>query len=445
MQNTYEIIDMGMDAVGIARDNNKVVFIPQALTGETVQATIQKDNKNFCNAKLDLVVSPSPNRVEPKCPYYKSCGGCNLQHTTYLNSLEYKTTYIKNLFNKAKLDCIVCPTVASNKEFNYRNKAVFNIANVNDKTIVGMYSESSHQTVQIEQCMLDDGFSKNLLCATREFISTYNLSGFDKRLNKGLLKNIMIRKLDDKYLIVLVATRKFNQINLFEKILSKYFKNFGLYLNVNTQNSSLIFGKTFEHICGIKNIKATFTTLSNNKIEYVISPESFMQVNDFVKDKIYYEVSKICAESDCVVDAYSGAGLLSAIIADNSQQVYGLEIVKSATQDAENLKKLNNIKNLTNINADCSVELPKLLKKLHNPQFYLVVDPPRKGVDQTVVDAILQTLPKKVVYISCNPATLTRDIKNICITNQYKISLVQPYDMFPQTAHIETLVVLEKI
>ena len=170
-----------------------------------------------------------------------------------------------------------------------------------------------------------------------------------------------------------------------------------------------------------------------------------MQVNNYIKDLIYNKVSQICQDADYVVDAYSGAGLLSAILSTSAKQVYGLEIVKSATQDADSLKTANNIKNLTNINVDCAVGLPNLYQKLDNAQFYLVLDPPRKGVDPAVVQATLQVLPKKIIYISCNPATLGRDLKLILDSQHYQVEFVQPYDMFPQTGHVETLVVLNKI
>ena len=446
MLETLDIIDMGMDAVGIAKNNGKVYFVPFALVGEKVQAQIVKDNKNFAQAKLNTVLSASVDRVEPPCPYYYECGGCNLQHSTYTNALNYKTNYVKTLLKKnANLDIDVLPTIASDKEYAYRNKAVFNIANINGKTVVGMYCESSHKTIRVDKCMLDDGFSEKLIKATYEFVHKCNLSGYDRRTNKGLLKGIMIRKLDDKYLIVLVATNRVKQIHEFVTILNNYFDNFGLFVNYNTQNTSLILTDKYEYIYGLKNINSTFVTAGKDKIEYTISPHSFMQVNNFVKDLIYNKVAEICHNSDYVVDAYSGAGLLSAILSTSAKQVYGLEIVKSATEDADRLKNHNNIKNLTNINTDCAVGLPNLYKKLDNAQFYLILDPPRKGVDPAVVDATLQVLPQKIVYISCNPATLGRDLKSLMSTSKYKVDFVQPYDMFPQTGHVETLVVLSKI
>ncbi len=443
---TLNIVDMGMDAVGIAKKDGKVYFVPFALTGEQVEVAITKDNKNFAQAKLNKVISTSKDRVEPPCPYYYECGGCNLQHATYHSSLDYKTNYVKSLLRKnSNLDIQVLPTIASDKEYGYRNKAVFNIANIQGKTVVGMYCESSHKTVEIKQCLLDDGFSQKLISATYQFINKHNLTGYDKRTNKGLLKGIMLRKLDDKYLIVLIATAKVKYIQDFVGILKNYFDNFGLFVNYNTQHTSLILTDKYEHIYGLQNIQSTFTTQQNKQIVYTISPHSFMQVNNYIKDLIYNKVAQICQDADYVVDAYSGAGLLSAILSTSARQVYGLEIVKSATQDADRLKTVNNIKNLTNINVDCAVGLPNLYQKLDNTQFYLVLDPPRKGVDPAVAQATLQVLPKKIIYISCNPATLGRDLKLLLSSQHYKVEFVQPYDMFPQTGHVEILVVLSKI
>ncbi len=446
MQKLVNIIDMGMDAVGIAKDDGKVYFVPGALTGEQVQVEIIKDNKNFCQAKINQIISASPNRTNPPCPYYKECGGCNIQHATYEYALQYKTNYIRSILKKnSGLDLEVKDTIASDKQFGYRNKAVFNISKVKGKTIVGMYCESSHKTIEIKECLLCDEFSKKLIQATNEFVQKFNLDGYDNITNKGLLKSIMLRKLNNQYLIVLVATAKPKQIDSFVEILKKYFDNFGLFVNINNLKNSVILTDNYVHIYGLKTIQAEHVLANCDTIKYTISPHSFMQVNDYIKTLIYNKVADICKKSDLVVDAYSGAGLLSAIVSKTAKQVYGLEIVKSATQDADSLKIINNINNLTNINTDCAVGLPNLFKNLESAQFYLIIDPPRKGIDPAVADAVLQVLPKKVVYISCNPATLGRDIKLLVADGKYKVSLVQPYDMFAQTGHIETLAVLDKV
>lgn len=436
-----KIIDMGMDAVGVGKYNDKIVFVPGALTGEEVAVDIVKENKNFCNAKLLEIISASPYRVEPKCPYYYSCGGCNLSHASYDFALNYKTNYITNLAKKMLgRDVKVNPTVPS-QEYHYRNKQVFNISKQNGKIVVGTYSEQSHNSVDIDECLLDDGFSKQLISATKEFVQDNKISVYDQTTKNGLLRYVMARKLENKLLIVLVTTHNFEKAKCFVDVLKKYFDNFSLDLNINSKIGSVILTNEYVHIYGDSNIESTYCD-RECKIKYTISPNSFLQVNNHIRDLIYQNVSRECYGFDQVVDAYSGAGLMSAIISQSAKQVYGLEIVKSATNDANALKQLNNINNLTNINTDCAVWLENLLNKQHITNFCLILDPPRKGVDQSVVNTVLNTLPQKIIYVSCNPATLMRDLKNI-LQGQYEIEYITPYDMFAQTSHIECVAVLK--
>lgn len=444
MRVILDIIDMGMDAVGVAKYNDKIVFIKDAIVGEQVEAEIVKENKSYCQARLIKVLKCSPFRQYPKCPYYNNCGGCNLQHINYDFALQYKTQYLTGLVKKMTGYENVVKSIIPSNPYNYRNKQVFNISKINNEVCVGMYSEMSHNAIPIQECMLDQDFSKSIITATKEFINKYNLSIYNPKTSKGLLKYIMVRKLNNKHLIVLVTTQNFEKAKYFVDILKKYFKDFSLDLNINKKNNNLILSQDYIHIYGTSIIESQYVD-DDFSIKYVISPNSFMQINNDIRDKIYKFVSNLCKGYEQVVDAYSGAGLLSAIICKKVKMVYGLEIVKSATEDADKLKEINALNNLININIDCAVGLPKLIKENRIKDFCLVLDPPRKGVDQSVITTIKNTLPKRIIYVSCNPATLCRDIKEMCCFGKYELQSIQPFDMFPQTSHIESVAIINLI
>lgn len=435
------IVDnLGMNGEGVARIDNQVVFVPFVLPKEQVEGIVINDKSSFLIGKAVNIKDYNKYRVEPKCPYFTRCGGCNLQHLDYEQQLKFKTELVKDTLKKVgNIEFKVEECVASNKEYNYRNKASFPVAKVLNKTQIGMFRNGTHNLVEIDYCPLQKTKINKLIEITKQFIEKYNIQGYNEKTKTGILKHLVARELQNSLLITLVATtNKIPNLKEYIKMLSDNFESFGLNININKLNNNVILSNKFEHVYGLK-----YLNCENNGIKFPISSASFYQVNDFIKDEIYNKVLNFIDENTVVIDAYSGAGLLSSLISKKAKWVYGIEIVQQATENADVLKQVNNITNLTNINGDCEVKLPEIIKQINN-SVIVVLDPPRKGCDRNVLETIKNNNVEKIIYISCSPISLARDLKILLDNTNYQINLVQPFDMFPQTKNVETLVVLNK-
>lgn len=429
---------LGANGEGIATHDGAVIFVPYALEGERCVVHIVSDKKSYYFAKLVKVLSESKDRVVAPCPYFYKCGGCDLQHMCYQKQLELKHDIVFDDLKKySGQEFDVLPVVASKQQFGYRNKFAFPVS-IDDEGDVhlGMYRKHSHDILDIENCLIQGTKTAKLIKIFKNFVQKPQIyEKFCK--NPKLFKHIVVREQGDKFIMtVVVGDDGFHNFQPLVQLLKDEFKEFGLYKNVNKKDNNVIFGDTDCHIFGLTELE-----VSEFGVTYKVNNRSFLQVNDYVKQKVYQKILDLISGEKNVVDAYSGAGLLSAILAKNGSNCYGIEIVKEASKNAEEIKQSNNLTNLINICGDCAKELPKLAESLKG-DFSLVVDPPRKGMDEAVAKTILNHLPKKIVYLSCNPATLARDIK--ILSEAYDVKLVQPYDMFPQTANVETLVLMEK-
>ena len=424
-----KIVDLGMNGEGVARDDNKVVFVPFALPNEDVEINLVDDKAKFATGQVINIVNSSEYRVNPECPHFMLCGGCNLQHLDYNSQLEFKTNLVKNTLRKVGgIDCEVLPCVASEDIYNYRNKGAFPIG----KT-VGMFEFNSHNIVYIDNCCIMNDTINQVLQIVKEWIKNYNINTFNFATRKGLLKHLVIRTINNKTLVCLVGSN-YNIPNLNELIeMLQSIGEFGLVLNKNNQNNSIILGKDYKHIYGLNSID-----MCEFDINYSIDIPSFMQVNNDIKRKLYKDVLNSIG-GGVVIDAYAGAGLLSAIIAKVASKVFSVEIVPEASKKAIQLVQANNISNMEVINGDCSKIIPNLIKQLG--EVSVVLDPPHSGCSESVINAVKTA--NKIMYIACNPIALAKDLKEL--TKTHSIIKIQPYDMFPQTKHVETLAVLEKI
>lgn len=420
-----KITGFGMNGEGVARVDGKVVFVDGGVVGDELDVEIQKQNKNFNQAKILNITKPSPNRCQPKCKYYKVCGGCNLQHMDYQTSLKIKADNIVGLLNKTKLVAEVLPIVESECVFGYRNKLTLYLTNLRN---LAFYKRNSNDLIEINSCELVGLAFNNII---------YKLNSFFKNnvdFNPSIIKGLSIREINNIYIFNFILNKKINFVKL-ENYLKLNKIKYSLNYCINSRsNSNVPLEPTF-FVGGEKEV-----ILKEFDIVYPVYPLSFLQVNNEIKTKIYNKILSLVDEDKIVLDAYSGAGLLSAIISKKSKKVYAIEINESAHRACDELVKRNKIKNLTPILGDCGINVPKLLSE--GKVDIIVLDPARKGVDNNTLNAIVKAEAEKIIYLSCNPATLVRDLKIITENSNYKINLVQPYDMFPNTSEVETLVEL---
>jgi len=425
MGEILNIVSSGMDGEGIAKDNGRVIFVDGAIMGEKVEAQIIKENKNFARAKLVNVIEKSQHRCLPKCEYYGRCGGCNMQHIDFKKALEIKKQNVQNLFDKSKLNFKIESTEQSDKQYYYRNKLTMYLTKNN---CLGFYKKNSKELIDIKKCELVSEEFNKLINILNNFLKN------NKEFNSFILKGISIRQINNYFIINLIIHKKIN-LNKLQQYLALNKIQASVYYCINAKNNLPTYPCTFAF--GEKQVMA-----KEYDIFYPVYPMSFLQVNGFIKNKIYTDICGFIDKNANVLDSYSGAGLLSAIMAKNAKSVMAVEVDKMASRACEILAKNNKIKNLKSICGDVKNVVPNILKE--NNIDIIVLDPARRGVDTTTLDAVKNAGAKKIIYLSCNPATLARDIKEI-INVGYKISFAKVYDMFPQTSEVETLVVLNRI
>lgn len=427
----------GSDGQGVARYNNFVIFVPRAIVGEIVKIHIIKVSKSYAVGKIIELIKPAKERCESSCDVYGKCGGCSLQHVNYNETLNIKRKIVQDAFLKiaGMNDVEVLPVVASKNNYCYRNKSAFPLCVVNDKLEVCMYRNLSHNPVVVNDCSI----SHNIINKCAKIFKNYANNNFNPK-ELVFFKYLVVRVVQNKVLVTIVSDEPLKNVSglFFDLIegLNLTQEEIGLFWCRKQMDNNVILEGTVKHLFGIRSIECEILG-----VNVEISPLSFFQVNYDIMNLIYKKVQDNINKNDIVVDAYSGAGLMSALISQKAKQVYGIEIVKEATKNADWLKKENNILNLTNINGDMNIELPKLVAKIHEIDT-LVVDPPRKGMDSSVLETILQAKPRKIIYVSCNPATLARDVK--ALSEKYEVKEVEPFDMFPQTSHVETFAILEE-
>jgi len=424
-----KIIDLGINGEGIAKEDGKVFFLDGGLIDEEVEYEITEENDKFSRGKVTKVIKESKDRQNPNCPYFGLCGGCQLQHLKYEEQLKYKQKLVQNTLKKiSDIDVEVNPTFASDKIYNYRNKSVFQVFNMKGLMTFGMFENKSNNGLKIENCSIANETINKVLKITQDF--------YKNEVNNTNIRYLVVRVINDEPLITLVVrNRGVRKLQWYVETLKNNFQEFSLNLNINN-NPKIILSNDYENVYG-KN----YLELTEFGINYNLNSGSFLQINDYIKGHIYQQILDNINSDEIVVDAYSGAGLLSSIIAKKCRYVYGVEVYREAIKSAEELMKKNDIKNLSFICGKCEVEIPKILPNIEE-NFTIILDPPRRGCDDEVLNSILSTMPTKIIYLSCNPITLAKDLKRLL--EGYEIESINPYDMFPQTTDVETLVILKK-
>ncbi|CAJ1183279.1 23S rRNA (uracil-C(5))-methyltransferase RlmCD [Companilactobacillus paralimentarius] len=430
-----DIQDLSYEGKGVAKVDDFTLFVDNALPGEKVKAVITRVNKNFGFARTLDVLVESPDRVHDIDAVYAQTGIAPLSHLKYDKQLEFKHNQVVTDFSKIGLkDVKVNPTLGMESPFNYRNKAQVPVRQVNGKLTTGFYRRRSHDLVPMENFLIQDPKIDAEIIRVRDILRKYNVRGFDEQNQKGQIKTIMVRRAYFTGEMMIVLVSRTPDISHYKDITNEILANpevKSLFLNINSKNTNVIFGQKMTLLGGKKYI--------DDKIlghTYRISPRSFYQVNP-VQTQNLYQLAIDKAEltgKENVVDAYSGIGTIGLSLADKAKHVTGIEVIEDAVKDADQNAKLNNITNTDFVVGKTEDVLDEWAKNEVSVDV-LMVDPPRKGLANSLIESLKNIKPKTIVYISCNPATLARDLE--LLSDTYEIGDVTPVDMFPLTNHIE--------
>ncbi len=428
---------MGYNGEGIAHVGSFAVFIRGAITGERVRALIIAVKRTFAVGKLQTVVCPSPDRAVPFCSVFGKCGGCDLQHMTYESQLRFKRESVQETFFKAGgLHVEPDEVVPSPQIKNYRNKMSLPVRG--DTPQFGFFAAGSHRVVPISECPIQFARNNELIRAFADFLHDNKITGYNETTHQGAVRHLSARVIDGYYTVTVVVNGKQyeNPIRAFsDRLYELYGKKFSYYINFNTHEGNRILGE--ESVLAGGNPQP----VQADGLQVCVHPHSFFQVNDSVRSLLYEEVVREAGGGE-IVDAYSGAGVLSAMLATCARAVTAIEIEPKAVQSAKDLLARNGIQNVRLVCGDCAKILPQLLQE--KKDFTLILDPPRSGCAKSVLQAVMSACPKKIIYVSCNPATLAADVSVLLSRGDYSLIRLTPFDMFPQTANVETLVVLSK-
>ncbi len=438
-----DIIDNGFNGEGIAKIDNFTIFIPNSIKGEKVKILIVKVLSSHAFGKVLEIIEKSEKRVESDCNTYKRCGGCNLRHIKYEETLKIKQNTVQSLVNKTlKKKIEVEETLGMENPYFYRNKAQYPIGiDKEGNPQIGVYANRTHEIIPIQKCFIQNEQNEKLAKFVFDWIVENKISIYDERTGKGLVRHIVVKigiKTNEIMCIIVINGNKIPKENeLVKEILDNFSEVKTIVRNVNTKNTNVIMGKENIVLYGNGYIEDIL-----GEHRFKISPLSFYQVNPIQAEKLYnlgIKSAKI-SKKDIVFDLYCGIGTISLFMAEYAKKVYGIEIVEEAVKDAKENAKVNNIFNAEFIAGDVEKILDKLINKDNIIPDIVMVDPPRKGLDNKSIDNIIKIQPKKVVYISCNPATLVRDLAKF--EKIYEIKSIKPVDMFPFTSHVECVAVL---
>ena len=444
-----DIVSQGYEGEGIAKINDTFpIFIEGALKGERVNVRIVKSKKNFAYGKLLEVIEPSLERCEAKCSIHKRCGGCKLQHSTYKEQLNFKFERVKDCITKiGKLDeSIVQFPLGMDEPWRYRNKVQLPIGMVNGELKIGFFAPRSHEIIDMETCLIQDEIADKVVGITRSWIKKNNIKPYNidgKYDETGILRHIMIRRgfTTNEVMVVLVTNgSKLPNKDEFISLITENIPGIkSIVQNINSKPTNVILGQECITLWGESTISDYI-----GEFKFNISPLSFFQVNPIQTEVLYNKALEYAGLTgdETVFDAYCGTGTITLFLSQKAKKVYGVEIIPQAIENANINAKENNVNNVEFFVGESEVVIPDLINKGIKADV-VVVDPPRKGCDVKLLNAITNIDAKKIVYVSCDPSTLARDLA-ILEGNGYKTVKVQPVDMFPHTAHIENVALLIK-
>jgi 23S rRNA (uracil1939-C5)-methyltransferase len=439
-----EITSITHNGLGVGKVDNFPIFIKNALPGESISVKVIVVKKNFAVGRVIEIYQENEFRVKPKCSIYKDCGGCNLQHLSYLGQLKIKKDLVKEQFKRiGKLDVEVNDCIGMENSFGYRNKTQVPFGTVNNKIVAGFYKENTHEIIDMPGCDIQDEIMDNIISYMKKIAVKYEIIPYNEELNIGNLRHVIVRKgyITNEYMITLVT--KDNDITNYEKIVNELINEFPLVKsiiqNINPLKTNTIMGDKQRVLYGEEYI---FDYIGD--VKFAISSRSFYQVNPVQTKKLYdiiLEYAKLTGQ-ETIIDAYCGIGTIGLYLSQQAKAIYGVEIVPDAIKDAKLNARLNNFNNAHYEVGKAEEVIKKWQKENINPDI-IIVDPPRKGCDKTFLDTVINMKIPKFIYVSCDPATLARDINTL--SAHYNILEIQPVDMFPQTMHVETVVLMSRV
>jgi len=465
-----EITDIGTDGEGIGKIDGFTFFIKDAVIGDIIEAKVMKAKKNYAYARLEKVISPSPFRAEPKCAFARNCGGCQIQAMSYDKQLEFKESKIRNNliriggFEPEFVDSVMEPIVGMEEPFRYRNKAQYPIGTDKDgQPIAGFYAGRTHSIIANTDCYLGVEENKEILEIMLDYMKKNHVTAYDESTQKGLIRHVLIRKgfTSGEIMVCLVINKKGKSkgeefLPAQEKLVEDLKAVHGMTsisVSINTENTNVIMGKEVHTIWGKDTISDTIHVrdtengfaLTDKGITFAISPLSFYQVNPGQTEKLYSLALNYAGltGNETVWDLYCGIGTISLFLASRAKQVYGVEIVPQAIEDAKKNAKNNGIGNAEFFVGKAEEVLPQKYEEEGIFADIIVVDPPRKGCDSACLETMLKMQPKRIVYVSCDSATLARDLKILC-DGGYQLRRVRGVDQFGHTVHVETVALLTK-
>ncbi|WP_195659038.1 23S rRNA (uracil(1939)-C(5))-methyltransferase RlmD [Blautia wexlerae] len=443
---TLEIEDCGIDGEGIGKADGFTVFVKDAVIGDTVTAKIIKAKKNYGYGRLMEVLKPSPYRVEPKCEFARQCGGCQLQALSYDQQLIFKTNKVKGHLERIGgfTDIPMEPIIGMDELFHYRNKAQFPVGrNKEGKIVTGFYAGRTHNIIENRDCALGVAENKEVLDRVIAHMEKYGIEPYNEATGKGLVRHVLIRYgyFTKEVMVCLILNgNKIPKEELLVKSLCEIPGMTSITINVNKKHSNVILGEEIRLLWGQE-----YITDRIGDISYQISPLSFYQVNPMQTQKLYakaLEYADLHGE-ETVWDLYCGIGTISLFLAQKAKFVRGVEIVPAAIENAKENAKLNGLENTEFFVGKAEEVLPREYKKNGVYADVIVVDPPRKGCDETLLETMVEMNPDRIVYVSCDSATLARDLKYLC-ERGYELRKVCPVDQFGMTVHVETVVLLSQ-
>ncbi|HOS70609.1 MAG TPA: 23S rRNA (uracil(1939)-C(5))-methyltransferase RlmD [Bacillota bacterium] len=440
-----DITGLSSEGLGVARIEGFTVFVEGALPKEQAEIKIVKVLKNYAFGKLLRTLKTAACRIEPSCGVVKRCGGCQLQHMSYEAQLQYKTQQVKDALERiGGLNGVaVHDTIGMEDPWRYRNKAQFPVGMDGD-VMIGFYANRSHEIIDTPQCSIQDAVNDNVIQTVREFIKKYDISVYDENTGKGIIRHIVTRKgfKTGEVMVCIVINGDSLPCGkaLVEMLRARTDGLKSVVVNINKKKTNVILGERNIVIFGEEAIYDYI-----GEFKFRISPLSFFQVNPVQTEVLYGKALEYAdlKGDETVFDAYCGIGTISLFLSRKAKKVYGIEIVPQAINNAKENARLNGVKNVEFLVGESEIVIPELYRKGIKADV-IVVDPPRKGCDEKLLEVITEMSPEKVVYVSCNPATLARDLKYLS-ERGYEVREVQPVDMFPQTSHVECVVLMSRV